>query len=517
MARPRSSSVRKETLGDGSIVYWANLTVAVGDRRRVTLGYSREGTSEAQARDELRRQEALVVLGKWQDPRPAEPTGGERLFEPFTNEVYAAKKRELSDEGRYMRWALELHLLPFFGDYPLRAIDIELIERYKQAKLTEAEEIEERIAAGEPARDERGRAIRPLSHSSINKTLEVLASVLRRAVKLKLIPENPAADEDVKLRARKPRRTWCMPDQMLDLIEATARIDQPHRPQTREAVEWVQRLRRETPMTLKQIAAELELSLSTVTHYAGLRLASPRPSIRRAIVTTLALAGLRASELCELRWRDIDFTNRQINVRGTKSDAAQRSVKIVDFLRDELLRWKRAAPATGPNDLVFPSATGKKRTKDNIRARVVLAALREANRMRQLRDLPVIDEGISTHTLRRTYTAMMLAHGNPPKSVQEEAGHADERTTLRIYAQAINTDFKPTKRILTVLCAYTDEAHHDYPDCRQDRDGHLGRRAMSATITLQAGLVERGHAVLPGGHTSTSTIARPRHGSLSDA
>jgi hypothetical protein len=57
--------------------------------------------------------------------------------------------------------------------------------------------------------------------------------------------------------------------------------------------------------------------------------------------------------------------------------------------------------------------------------------------VRQLRDLSVIDEGISTHTLRRTYTAMMLAHGNPPKSVQEEAGHADERTTLRIYAQAI--------------------------------------------------------------------------------
>ncbi len=175
-----------------------------------------------------------------------------------------------------------------------------------------------------------------------------------------------------------------MPDQMLDLIEATARIDQPHRPQTREAVERVQRLRRGTLDALKQIAAELELSLSTVTHYAGLRLASPRPSIRRAIVATLALAGLRASELCELRWRDIDFTNRQINVRGTKSDAAQRSVKIVDFLRDELLRWKRAAPATGPNDLVFPSATGKKRTKDNIRARVVLAALREANRVRQL-------------------------------------------------------------------------------------------------------------------------------------
>jgi integrase len=515
MARPRKSSVRKETLGDGSVVYWANLTVAVGDRRRVTLGYSREGVSEVQACEELRRQEALVVLGKWQDPRPAEPTGGERLFEPFANEVYAAKKRELADEGRYMRWALELHLLPFFGDYPLGAIDLDLIERYKQAKLTEAEEIEERTAVGKPALDERGRAIRPLSHSSINKTLEVLASVLRRAMKLKLISENPAADEDVKLRARKPRRTWCMPDQMLDLIEAPERIDQPHRPQTREAVERVQRLRHETSMTLRQIAAELELSLPTVTHYAGLRLASPQPSIRRVIVATLALAGLRASELCELRWRDIDFTNRQINVRGTKSDAAQRSVKIVDFLRNELLRWKRAAPATGPNDLVFPSATGKKRTKDNIRARVVLAALREANRVRQLRDLPVIDEGISTHTLRRTYTAMMLAHGNPPKSVQEEAGHADERTTLRIYAQAINTDFKPTKRILTVLCAYTDEPHCHDPRCWQDLDGSRRRGAAVATITFQAGLTERSPAVLPGNYTSTATVAHPRRGSAS--
>ena len=128
-----------------------------------------------------------------------------------------------------------------------------------------------------------------------------------------------------------------------------------------------------------EIAAELKLSLPTVTNYAGLRLASPKPSIRRAILAVLALAGLRASELCELRWRDIDFTNRRINVRGTKSDAAQRSVKIVDFLRDELLRWKLAAPATGPNDLVFPSAKGKKRTKDNIRVYVVHAALREAN------------------------------------------------------------------------------------------------------------------------------------------
>ncbi len=130
--------------------------------------------------------------------------------------------------------------------------------------------------------------------------------------------------------------------------------------------------------------------------------------------------------------------------------------------------------------------------------------------MRQLRDLSVIDEGISTHTLRRTYTAMMLAYGNPPKSVQEEAGHADERTTLRIYAQAINTDFKPTKRILTVLCAYTDDSHHHDPYRRRYLNGRLQRRAAVATITFQAGFAEREPAVLPGSYTSTSTVARRR-------
>jgi integrase len=171
--------------------------------------------------------------------------------------------------------------------------------------------------------------------------------------------------------------------------------------------------------------AELGLKVSTATYYSKLVIAEREPSIRRAIIATLVLSGLRASELCALEWRHIDLLNRQITVPGTKSDAADRVVKIVDFLLDELQRWKLDAPSTDPDDLVFPTASGRQRTKDNLRSNVVPPAVREANRARALDDLAPLPQRTSPHVLRRTFVKLMLAYGNPTKSVQVEAGHAD--------------------------------------------------------------------------------------------
>ncbi len=458
MPRPRRAELQEEPLGDGSVAFCARITVGVGDRRHVTLGHSREGMDREGALTELRRQEARVALGQWTDPSSSEPTGGDVLFHVFASQWYMAKARELSERGaEYLHWALTLHLLPFFGDYRVNAIDLILTDRYKEAKLAERDEIASRIAAGERVVDKDGRPIRPLSNASINKTLEVLSGVLRRAVKYRLIAENPAADEDVWLPARKPRRTWLMPDQVLDLLDAAERIDRKTGPSTREKAQLVQRLRREAGLTLAQAATELGLNVSTATYYAGLALPAREPSMRRAIIATLALSGVRASELCALRWRDIDFTNRRITVSGTKSDAAERVIKIADLLRQELLRWRLEAPSTDPDALVFPTATESQRDKDNLRRNVVAPALREANRVRRLGDLPPITGRISPHALRRTFVALMLAHGNSVKTTQVQAGHADARTTLNVYAQVIDTDFEPTRDQLTRLCTYSAE------------------------------------------------------------
>ena len=46
------------------------------------------------------------------------------------------------------RWRLTCHLLPFFGAYRLDEIDRRVCLRFKEAKLREAEELREAIAAG---------------------------------------------------------------------------------------------------------------------------------------------------------------------------------------------------------------------------------------------------------------------------------------------------------------------------------------------------------------------------------
>ena len=485
MPRPRESEVKERRLADGSFAFWARITVGVGDRRFVTLGYSREGMDRAGAVKELVRQEALVTLGKWKDPRPSPNRGAEITFDAFAEKWFVAKCRKISPNTiSDYRWRLNLHLLPFFGRYRLDQIDAELVEGYIDTKLSERDEIAERLADGERLVDDRGQPVKPLSNTSINSTLELLSCILEKAAKRKLIEANPAADE--RLTRSAPRRTWLMPDQVLDLIDAAERIDRVVGPEKRERAERVQAFMRRTGDSARQAADKLGLSWSNAKRLAALRLGEREPSPRRAIIATLVLSGLRASELCALRWRDIDFTNRRVAVPGTKTPAAARYVKLVDLLREELLRWKLDAPGTDPDQLVFPTIrkrTFRPRTRHNLASRVVAPAVREANRVRVRRGLVPLPEAITPHSLRRTFVALMLAYRRPVPAVQHEVGHKDARTTLNIYAQVMDTDFAPTRQILRRLCHYSDEQASDPVRAPISGPGAMGRRG-GATSTM---------------------------------
>ena len=456
MTRPRESQIYERRLSDGSVAYWAKLTVAINDRRSVVLGHSREGMDRAQATEELQRQKAAVTLGQWQGPDSTEPAGGEITFHAYSSEWLGRKRRELKPATiADYEWRLTSHLLPFFARYHLGEIDRRLVDRYRSAKLAEREEIARRQEHGSPLRDRRGQAVRPLSNRSINMTIDLLSNILTEAVEHELIAANPATGRRRRLKVAAPRRTWLMPDEVFDLINAAERIDRAIRPATRENAVRVRRMR-EQGRTFRQIAAEFGLAVSTTCRLAGLSLDAPGRSPRRAIIATLALAGLRAGELCELRWRDVDLAHRVIHVPGTKTDSAARDVKLLDRLRDELTRWKRAAPSTELNDLVFPTVTGRGRDTGNLRQRVLAPAIREADRERGARGLLPLPSGLTPHSLRRTFISLLLAGGRPLPNVQRQAGHSDAHTTLNIYAQVIDTDFGAKER-LEWLCEYSTE------------------------------------------------------------
>jgi integrase len=158
---------------------------------------------------------------------------------------------------------------------------------------------------------------------------------------------------------------------------------------------------------------------------------------RRALVATLGCAGLRVSEAAELDLADIDLARGWIHVRNAKTPAGERYVHVTDRLAAELrayLATRAGEPLSAP---AFPTRTGGRRDKDNIRNRVLAPALGRANELRARRDLPPIDAHVTPHTLRRTYISIMLTAGADVAYVQAQVGHRDPTLTLRVYARVL--------------------------------------------------------------------------------
>ncbi|MGK2938174.1 MAG: tyrosine-type recombinase/integrase, partial [Solirubrobacteraceae bacterium] len=101
------------------------------------------------------------------------------------------------------RWALEIHLLPFFGPMRLSEIKYATVRRYETLKLSEKD---------------------PLSPGSINKTVQLLAAILERAYREELIDRNPAKGD--RLKVSKPTRAYLDHSDQIDaLLRAAAALD----------------------------------------------------------------------------------------------------------------------------------------------------------------------------------------------------------------------------------------------------------------------------------------------------
>jgi integrase len=89
----------------------------------------------------------------------------------------------------------------------------------------------------------------------------------------------------------------------------------------------------------------------------------------RALLLTMALAGLRASELRGLRWSDVDLKGAELHVRqradrykvigAPKSDSSARAVPLPPDVVTALREWKLPCPKGEHDlDLVFPTSDG---------------------------------------------------------------------------------------------------------------------------------------------------------------
>ena len=125
-------------------------------------------------------------------------------------------------------------------------------------------------------------------------------------------------------------------------------------------------------------------------------------------------AGLRVSELLNLRVRDLELTEGYGWVRKGKGNK-DRLFIIAHTLRPELTEWVRDK---SPDQLVFKGQKGMM-SPDTVRA-IIRKAAKKAH----------INKNIHPHTLRHSFATHLIQDGCAVNSVQSLLGHNSPNTTM---------------------------------------------------------------------------------------
>ena len=163
------------------------------------------------------------------------------------------------------------------------------------------------------------------------------------------------------------------------------------------------------------------------------------PSILCALRT-----GLRIGEIQALRWHDIDFTERLIEVKksfrkGRMTDTKNHKRRRVDItmhltetLKVHRTAQKRAALETGRPFSEFVFTGTRKEMLNRISFKNALNRCLEKAELRQIR----------THTLRHSYATIRLMKGHNIGDVSYQLGHSSIRITYDVYTHWVPGKFK---------------------------------------------------------------------------
>jgi integrase len=181
---------------------------------------------------------------------------------------------------------------------------------------------------------------------------------------------------------------------------------------------------------------DVEEKVKALTEEELERLLAEIPAQWRLFFDLLAATGLRIGEAVALRWCDVDFDRRRVQVlrryyRGgfapPKSKYGRRDVPLsAGLARDLEARWLLEEDVEG---LVFPSATGTVLEHSNLMRRVLKPAARRAG-------VP----WAGFHTFRHTCATLLFHRGVNAKQAQVWLGHHSPAFTLTVYTHLLSGD-----------------------------------------------------------------------------
>jgi site-specific recombinase XerD len=155
----------------------------------------------------------------------------------------------------------------------------------------------------------------------------------------------------------------------------------------------------------------------------------------KAILMLAYSAGLRISELINVRINDIDSKRMQIRVeqsKGKKDRYTLLSQKLLDILREYFKAYK-------PKEFMFEGATGGMYSLRSIQ-QIMKHAVAKAG----------IKKWVSMHTLRHSFATHLLENGTDLRYIQSLLGHESSKTT-EVYTHITTKGFDQIKSPLDKL------------------------------------------------------------------
>lgn len=135
----------------------------------------------------------------------------------------------------------------------------------------------------------------------------------------------------------------------------------------------------------------------------------------RALLELFYSSGLRLSELCALRWHDLDLAAGLVTVLG--KGRKQRIVPVGRHARQALQAWREDRPAADSAQ-VFPGRGGAPISQRAVQLRIKQLAQRQG-----------LFKHVHPHMLRHSFASHILESSGDLRGVQELLGHADIATT----------------------------------------------------------------------------------------
>ncbi len=153
----------------------------------------------------------------------------------------------------------------------------------------------------------------------------------------------------------------------------------------------------------------------------------------KCIASLLYSAGLRRSELLNLKLEDIDSKRMLIKIKQAKGNKDRQSVLNKSVLDDLRIYYKAYSPKVY---LFENSISGKKYSPSSILSIIVKAA-KKAN----------IKQRVTPHVLRHSFATHLLENGTDLRHIQLLLGHNSTKTT-EIYTHVATNTFTKLKDLL---------------------------------------------------------------------